>query len=105
MTKLFVFVFLCMFTYGAFTFMWGPALIALFCACFMLWAGRSIDRQNQEWYEDIENAQEMLYSKDMLQVKECECSACTSCGNTDQYTLPKGELVSPVQNSEPDSKL
>lgn len=96
MTKLFVFVFLCMFTYGAFAYMWGPALIALFCACFMLWADRSLEKRRQEWLADPRNAHEILSSIDMLQAKECECSACTS-------SCPRTKFHG--QTSKPDSYL
>ena len=88
MTKLFVFVFLCMFTYGAFVYMWGPALIALFCACFMYWAGNNMDKQYWEFLDDPENAREIFSSADMLNHRECDCSACTGpCSKTQGQIL------------------
>lgn len=67
-------VFFGMALYGAVVGMYGPALIALALAGFMIWATRVFARQEQAWLQDPRNAPTPPATQQKLDEAGVECS-------------------------------
>jgi hypothetical protein len=70
-------VFFGMALYGALTGMYGPALISLAMAGFMIWASKVFKQQEQAWARDPRNASNPPCTLRSLDEAGVECSSPT----------------------------